>query len=135
MVGCSSIRLAKYIGRGFIGLSIGLLLGMLAGLLMGGAIGVLFAVAVSGNNEIIHTAAAVSVIGLVCGALLGIFIGLSKSLKHFSDFWIPIGGAIIGGVVGAFLGGEVGLAIFAIIGFLTGCIAHFGLKVISSNPQ
>ena len=124
---------AKTILRGFLGLAIGLVLGLVLGLLSGALVGALLGVLFEGPDSTVHTAAAISLVGLVCGGLVGIVLGFLMGLgvSLGRTYMGIVVGVVLGAVIGAFLGGTIGLAIIGMTGAIGGAAIAIGYRLVT----
>lgn len=125
--------LGKTVLRGLLGLVIGLVLGLVLGLLSGALVGAILGVVFEGPDSTLHTAAAISVIGLVCGGLVGIVLGFLMGLgvSLGGSYTGAAVGVILGAVIGAFLGGTIGLAIIGVTGAVGGSATVTAYRLVA----
>ena len=108
----------------------GFLLGALGGAIAGAILGAVLGFLIGGSIEVVRSAAAVSAIGLLTGALTGLLIVPIRLLGVELRYLVAGAATLTGAIVGGFLGGFEGAGIFGAVGAITGILFILALRFV-----
>ena len=129
-------------GKCLVWLASGFLLGALGGAIAGAGLGATLGLIIGGSTEVPRSAAAISAIGLITGALTGLLIVPLRLLRIEVRYLVAGAATLTGAVVGGFLGGFEGAGIFGAVGAISGILFILALRFLpgfrthpSPNPE
>ncbi len=108
----------------------GFLLGALGGAIAGAILGAVLGFLIGGSIEVLRSAAAVSAIGLITGALTGLLIVPLRLIRVELRYLVAGAATLTGAIVGGFLGGFEGAGIFGAVGAITGILLILALRFV-----